>query len=109
MESSTSWAAARERCTFLRCRIEPDEGFSDLLFHKQKEVPMSRYFSSRSARNARFGSVWCSVFGIVALAVLLTFSGRPAIAQVLFGSVVGSVIDASGASVPNATVRITEV
>lgn len=70
---------------------------------------MSRCFSPHPARNARFGSGWCSVLGIVALALLLAFSGRRATAQVLFGSVVGSVTDTSGASVPAATVRITEV
>jgi len=70
---------------------------------------MSRCFDSRSARNARFGSAWCSVLEIVALAVLVTFAGRPAVAQVLFGSVVGNVSDSTGASIPSATVRITEV
>ena len=70
---------------------------------------MSIFFSSRLRRNAGLDCVWCSVLGIVALAVLLTFSSRTATAQVLFGSVVGSVTDASGASVPGAAVRITEV
>src|SRR3954469_2562800 len=70
---------------------------------------MSVSYSSLKARSARLEGVCCSCLGIVALAVLVTFSSSPATAQVLFGSVVGSVADASGASVPGATVRITEV
>ena len=70
---------------------------------------MSRCFSWYQARSDRFGSAWCSVWGIVALAVLLIYADRPAVAQVLFGSVVGNVSDTTGASVPGATVGITEV
>src|SRR5690349_16073264 len=70
---------------------------------------MSGCFSWYQARSDRFGSLWCSVLGIVALALLLIFSGQPAVAQVLFGSVVGNVSDTTGASVPGATVGITEV
>jgi hypothetical protein len=70
---------------------------------------MSRRFNSHPAQNARFGGMRSSVLGMVALTALLAFSGRPVTAQVLFGSVVGRVTDASGASVPEATVRITEI
>ena len=42
------------------------------------------------------------------LVAVLLLSGRPAGAQVLYGSIVGSVTDASGASVPDATVRVTQ-
>ena len=42
---------------------------------------MSIFFSSRLRRNAGLDCVWCSVLGIVALAVLLTFSSRTATAQ----------------------------
>ncbi len=40
---------------------------------------------------------------------LLIFVSTPVRAQVLFGSVVGAVTDASGAAVPGATVKITNM
>jgi hypothetical protein len=43
------------------------------------------------------------------LALLLQVCNHQSPAQVLFGSVVGNVIDSSGASVPVATVKITEI
>jgi hypothetical protein len=47
-------------------------------------------------------------WGVIAFTLLLALYPRPATAQVLFGSVVGNVTDASGAAVPGASVRITE-
>ena len=46
--------------------------------------------------------------GVLSIA-LLTLACTPVRAQVLFGSVVGAVTDASGAAVPGATVKITNV
>ena len=79
------------------------------IFHKQKEVSNVDMFQFAPGTQHPFGLRALFFFGIVALAVLLTFSNLPATAQVLFGSVVGSVTDATGASVPGATVRITEI
>jgi hypothetical protein len=53
----------------------------------------------------------CPRYAIGILLLLLSIvllSGRPAGAQVLYGSIVGSVTDASGASVPDATVKVTQ-
>jgi hypothetical protein len=50
-----------------------------------------------------------SRFTYTALVLLLAVSSRTASAQVLFGSVVGNVTDASGAAVPGAVVKITEM
>ncbi len=44
-----------------------------------------------------------------AVVLLLALAGRPAIAQVLFGSMVGNVTDPTGAAIPAATVKITEM
>jgi hypothetical protein len=49
--------------------------------------------------------IWAGAFSIWLLALACT----PVRAQVLFGSVVGAVTDASGAAVPGATVKITNV
>jgi hypothetical protein len=50
---------------------------------------------------------WWFAIGVGVL--LSLFSIRPASAQVLFGSVVGNVTDRSGAAVPGAAVKITEM
>src|SRR4051812_1155562 len=53
----------------------------------------------------------CFRHAISALFLLISIvfsSGYPARAQVLYGSIVGSVTDPSGASVPAATVRVTQ-
>ena len=49
-----------------------------------------------------------SAWGILAVALALALASQPVTAQVIFGSMVGNVTDASGAAVPNATVKITE-
>src|SRR5882757_2915944 len=46
---------------------------------------------------------------VVAFTLLLTVFSQSARAQVLFGSMVGNVTDASAAAIPGATVRITEM
>ena len=46
--------------------------------------------------------------GILTLAILLALFHCPANAQVLFGSMVGNVTDASDAAVPGASVKITD-
>ena len=45
---------------------------------------------------------------LLACVILLFICSQGLSAQVLFGSVVGNVVDASGAAVPGATVKITE-
>src|SRR5580658_8043469 len=45
---------------------------------------------------------------ILTVALLLFISTQPGYSQVLFGSIVGNVTDASGAAVAGATVKITE-
>ena len=62
--------------------------------------------SSRRTLDLRHGGARHCLFGITALAVLLTLVAQPASTQVLFGSEVGNVIDASGASIPGAIVTI---
>lgn len=46
---------------------------------------------------------------LLALAVMFSLLPHPAISQVLFGSIVGSVTDASGAGVPGANVKVTQL
>ena len=45
----------------------------------------------------------------VACMLPLFFCNQPARAQVLFGSVVGNVTDTTGAAIPSAVVKITEM
>ena len=47
--------------------------------------------------------------GILTLALLLALINYPATAQVLFGSMVGNVTDASDAAIPGASVKITDM
>ena len=49
-----------------------------------------------------------SYFGTVAFVALLLLSTQQAVAQVLYGSIVGNVIDPTQAAVPDATVTIIE-
>jgi len=51
----------------------------------------------------------CVLSGILTLVVVLALVSRPANAQVLFGSMVGNVTDASDAAVPGANVKITDL
>src|SRR5580704_9517421 len=53
-------------------------------------------------------NVSASKVTVVALVCALALFTQPATAQVLFGSLVGNVTDASGAGVPGAVVKITE-
>ncbi len=64
----------------------------------------SPVIGSWRSKNARF-----SWFTFVAWVLSLVFSNQTVTAQVLFGSVVGNVTDASGAAVPGASVKITEM
>src|SRR5207244_11449488 len=48
-------------------------------------------------------------WAILALLLMAAASSEPARAQVTFGSVVGNVTDATGAAVPGAIVKITEM
>src|SRR6516162_7493009 len=61
-----------------------------------------------ASRTQRENQPLCS-FATVACILLSLFAIQPARAQVLFGSVVGSVTDLSGAGVPGAVVKITEM
>jgi hypothetical protein len=60
-------------------------------------------------KNVVSGYFRFSILGIVVLLLVLALASQPARAQVLFGSVVGSVTDPTGSVVPGATVKITEV
>jgi outer membrane receptor protein involved in Fe transport len=52
-------------------------------------------------------SIVCGLLGIVLPALLVVATARPVTAQVLYGSVVGTVSDPSGAVIPGATVTLT--
>ncbi len=60
---------------------------------------------ARKSNSRRFAANIFSV--LIALVSICSIIERPAWAQVLFGSMVGTVTDATGASVPDATVKIT--
>jgi hypothetical protein len=70
---------------------------------------MRERFSLRPAATVPFGKLWFPIWGVIAFTVLLIFSVQSAKAQVLFGSMVGNVADPSGAAVPGATVKLTNV
>ena len=69
---------------------------------------MRKRFAPAEARGAQPAHARYSRVTLIALLSCLALSSRPATAQVLFGSVVGNVTDASGAGVPGAVVKITE-
>lgn len=53
--------------------------------------------------------VWLNRYsGLLLVFLLLCCIGRPVVAQVLFGSIVGSVTDSSGSAVPGAAVTVTQ-
>lgn len=60
--------------------------------------------SSNKNRVCRDGAIWAFI-----LLVLATMFPKPAMSQVLYGSLVGNVTDASDAPVPGAPVKITHV
>src|SRR5690242_17103033 len=111
MGSSTSWGRVQERYSFCVAGLSVRQVFrSCCSYHRnRKRLAMWRGLNSRRTPHVRLSSAWCYLPGIVVLAVLLTFFARPGSTQVLFGSVVGNVLDASGASVPGATVTITQL
>ncbi len=61
------------------------------------------------ARSVRSGSALLTCLTFFALVLYLAFFAKPATAQVLFGSMVGNVTDSSGAGVPGAAVKVTEM
>src|SRR5271170_5925712 len=63
---------------------------------------MHKWLARRRYTNVRCWEVFAAL-------LLLALSGQPARAQVLFGSLVGNVSDPSGASVPGAAVKLTNV
>ena len=63
---------------------------------------MSTYCSDPRIRRVR-------AFMACVITAVLVGVGRPASAQVLYGSIVGNVQDSSGAALPGATVTITDV
>ena len=67
-----------------------------------------RLSSPTMAGAAVVGKLRFSCWVAVVSTLLLTLFQAPAIGQVLFGSMVGNVTDASGAAIPGAEVKITE-
>jgi hypothetical protein len=61
------------------------------------------------ARSVRSGSALQAYVTFFALVLSLALLVRPAAAQVLFGSMVGNVTDSTGAGVPGAVVKVTEM
>ena len=57
----------------------------------------------------RFKTIHSGLLAIFALVALINLQTTPTLAQVLFGSMVGSIVDSSGAAVPNAVVRVTQL
>jgi len=70
---------------------------------------MRERLSSSPVASVPFGKLRFSCWAAVAFTLLLTVFSQSARAQVLFGSMVGNVTDASAAAIPGATVRITEM
>src|SRR5882724_773144 len=70
---------------------------------------MRERLSSSPTASVPFGKLRFPLWGAVAFTLLLTLFHQPAKAQVLFGSMVGNVTDASAAAIPGATVKITEM
>src|SRR6516164_8531807 len=70
---------------------------------------MRRRFATIGAPGGRDNFARLCWFTVVACALSLVFFNQPAKAQVLFGSVVGNVTDATGAGVPGAAIKITEM
>jgi hypothetical protein len=70
---------------------------------------MRERLSLRQTASVPFGKLWLPCCGAIAFTLLLTLFHQPVTAQVLFGSMVGNVTDASAAAVPGATVQITEM
>lgn len=64
-----------------------------------------RKFRERDSRAVPGGVFWCLVALIVG-STLLGVLSRPAAAQSVYGSIYGTVLDNSGAVVPNATVQV---
>ncbi len=57
----------------------------------------------------RLGTKRFSAFAFCAALIVGTMATRPAHSQVLFGSLVGGVTDATGAAVPAASVKVTQI
>lgn len=62
---------------------------------------------SSNPRGALSSFVSCAALAVTALAIALAVP-RPGVAQILYGTLVGSVTDSSGAVVPGATVMVTQ-
>jgi hypothetical protein len=84
-----------------RCRLSRGDGGG----HATWKTAASRFLSSaqRLAADATTSLSWCG------MVVILTFASSLTYAQTTFGSIVGTVTDASGAAVPQAQVTLTNI